>query len=73
MFFVFSIYGTLAEFGADCGCYGEVVKSEFGLGMILRNTTFFIMSLILVINAWPGKFKTNKQGGYHVCKNKEEN
>ena len=54
-FLVFSIYGTLTGFGADCGCFGDVVKSSFGINMILRNTLFLILSLVINIIAWPGK------------------
>ena len=41
IFLGFSIYGTAAGFGADCGCFGNAVKSSFGFGMIIRNAVFF--------------------------------
>jgi len=44
IFFVFSIYGTVVGFDTDCGCFGNTIKSEFGWGMILRNTLLFILS-----------------------------
>ena len=55
IFLGFSIYGTAAGFGADCGCFGTAVKSSFGFRMIIRNAVFLIISLILTINAWPGR------------------
>jgi len=60
IFLIVSVYGTLTGFGADCGCFGNTVKSSFGWGMILRNTTFFIMSLIIILNARPGRVNNNK-------------
>ena len=50
IFLGFSIYGTAAGYGADCGCFGNAVKSSFGWGMIVRNAAFLIISLILKIN-----------------------
>ncbi len=47
-FLVFSIYGTVVGFGGDCGCFGDVVKSEFGLGMIFRNFFLLIISISLL-------------------------
>jgi len=58
-FLAFSIYGIFAGFGADCGCFGNVVKSSFGWGMIFRNTLFLVLSLVININAW--KNQVNKQ------------
>ena len=57
IFLITSLYGTLAGFGTDCGCFGNTIKSGFGWGMVGRNTIFLILSLILTINAWPGKLK----------------
>jgi len=55
LFLGISIYGTALGFGTDCGCFGKAVTSSFGWGMVGRNTMFFIISLYLIINAWPGK------------------
>ncbi len=57
VFLGFSIYGMLAGYGNDCGCFGNTIKSSFGLGMIIRNALFLIISLYLTINAWPSRFK----------------
>jgi len=57
IFLITSLYGTLAGLGTDCGCFGSAVKSSFGWGMVGRNTIFLILSLILTINARPGKIK----------------
>jgi len=60
IFLIVSVYGTLTGFGADCGCFGNTIKSSFGWGMIGRNTIFFVISLYLTINAWPGRIKNKK-------------
>ena len=59
IFLIVSVYGTIAGFDADCGCFGNTVKSSFGWGMIGRNTIFLILNLILIKNAWPSTV-TNK-------------
>jgi hypothetical protein len=50
VFFTFSIYGTVVGLDADCGCFGNTIKSEFGWGMILRNTLLFILSEYISFN-----------------------
>lgn len=45
-FFVFSVYGTIIGLNNDCGCFGNLVKSEFGIFMVLRNLVFFIISIL---------------------------
>jgi len=45
-FFVFSIYGFYGGFNSDCGCFGPLVQSTFGWGMILRNIIFLSLSVI---------------------------
>ncbi len=49
-FFAFSIYGYAAGLDADCGCFGNVISSDFGIGMILRNALFAVVASILVLN-----------------------
>ncbi len=46
VFFVFSIYGTLIGLNVDCGCFGSVVKSEFGMTMVIRDL------ILLTIVVW---------------------
>jgi uncharacterized membrane protein YphA (DoxX/SURF4 family) len=48
-FFGFSIYGYAVELGADCGCFGNVIASSFGYGMIIRNLIFALISTSLVL------------------------
>ena len=36
-FFLISIYGTLIGLSSDCGCFGSVIKSRIGWGMVVRN------------------------------------
>jgi len=47
-FFVFSVYGTIIGLNNDCGCYGNLVKSEFGIYMVLRNLMFFIIAILSI-------------------------
>ncbi len=37
VFLIFSIYGFISGFDVDCGCFGTVIKNEFGILMIGRN------------------------------------
>lgn len=37
VFTLFAIYGFISGFDVDCGCFGTVVKNEFGILMIGRN------------------------------------
>ncbi len=64
VFLGFSIYGMLAGYSNDCGCFGNTIRSSFSLGMIIRNAMFLIISLYLTINAWPGRLnnKNIKEG-----------
>lgn len=43
-FLLFAVYGSIIGNSVDCGCFGSIVKSEFGLNMIIRNFLFFLMS-----------------------------
>lgn len=58
-FFLFSVYGTVIGLNTDCGCFGNTIKSEFGLTMIVRNLVLvtIILCLLTMVNkkfAWPG-------------------
>ncbi len=48
-FFAFSVYGYAAGLDADCGCFGNVIASDFGAGMILRNALFAIVASMLLL------------------------
>jgi len=41
-FFLISIYGTITGLNSDCGCFGSVIKSRIGWGMVVRNGVFVI-------------------------------
>jgi len=45
-FLLFAVYGTLIGLNIDCGCFSNVVSSEFGMTMILRNL------LLTTIASW---------------------
>jgi len=47
VFALFAVYGTIAGFDVDCGCFGSSVSSEFGAGMIVRNTILLVITLLL--------------------------
>lgn len=49
-FFVFSVYGYAVGLDADCGCFGNVIASDFGYGMILRNALFAAVASMLLLN-----------------------
>ncbi len=56
IFFGFSVYGYAVGLDADCGCFGNVIASDFGVGMILCNALFaVIVSMVAVSHR-----KTNK-------------
>lgn len=48
-FFAFSVYGTIIGLNNDCGCFGNLVKSEFGWMMIIRNSGLFIIVLLIAM------------------------
>ena len=48
IFVAFSIYGLTAGLRADCGCFGNVLKSSFGWGMVLRNIILLVFSIYLL-------------------------
>lgn len=39
-FLIYSIYGYYLGLTNDCGCFGDIIKSEFGVGMVVRNIIF---------------------------------
>lgn len=59
IFFGFSIYGTLAGLEGDCGCFGNAIKSEFEIKMIIRNFILFILSLYISFYKKSLQGKTN--------------
>ncbi len=46
-FFFFSIYGTVLGLKNDCGCFGNLIKSEFGPLMVLRNGLFLFVVILI--------------------------
>jgi len=48
-FFGFSVYGYAVGLDVDCGCFGNVIASDFGVGMILRNLIFAVISTWLIL------------------------
>jgi len=57
IFFVFSLYGYFTGLNIDCGCFGNIITSDFGVGMILRNVIFVAIASVLVLHY---KKNTNK-------------
>lgn len=59
-FFVISIWGYLLGLDKDCGCFGELIESSFGISMIIRN--FFLLLLTFIVfrnqNVCAGKIKS---------------
>lgn len=50
-FFLFSLYGFTVGLENDCGCFGNTIKSEFGIGMIIRNFLLLTITIYLTINS----------------------
>jgi len=46
-FLLYSIYGYYLGLTNDCGCFGDIIKSEFGVGMIVRNLGFVLILVFL--------------------------
>ena len=42
-FFLIIIYGTIIGLNSDCGCFGSVIKSRVGWGMVVRNLVFVVL------------------------------
>lgn len=54
-FLGFAIYGTATGMESDCGCFGEMMDSSFGAGMIIRNALFVGMAGLLFYK--PARFQ----------------
>ena len=39
-FLIISIYGTIIGLNSDCGCFGSVMESRVGWGIVVRNGVF---------------------------------
>ncbi|MFA3783930.1 MauE/DoxX family redox-associated membrane protein [Melioribacteraceae bacterium 4301-Me] len=48
VFFLFSVYGMVMGIEKDCGCFGNAIKSEFGWGMVGRNTFLLLLSIVVL-------------------------
>jgi hypothetical protein len=60
-FFLFSVYGAVIGLKNDCGCFGSDANSSFGIGMVIRNILFLLLSVFLLIKFEyknPGQGKT---------------
>lgn len=49
-FLFFAIYGYAIGLNEDCGCFGEIIKSQFKEGMLIRNVILSILGVILIYN-----------------------
>ncbi len=45
-FVLFAGYGFIAGFDVDCGCFGTVLKNEFGIWMIVRNILLVLIAYL---------------------------
>ncbi len=48
-FLIYSIYGYYLGLTNDCGCFGDIIKSEFGAGMSFRNIVLTITVFYLTL------------------------
>lgn len=49
-FFLFSVYGTVIGLENDCGCFGNMVESNFSFNMIIRNFIFLLVAFLYKSN-----------------------
>lgn len=54
IFFGFSMYGMVTNLQGDCGCFGSVIQSKFGLGMVIRNLLLLLASGYLLVKNHTG-------------------
>lgn len=54
LFFLISIYGQAVGVDSDCGCFGGVMTSSFGWGMLARNAFLLLCVISLVYNKMKG-------------------
>ena len=66
-FLAFSIYGTIIGMKNDCGCFGSLVKSEIGWGMMGRNIFLLVVNILIVNNI------INKSKDFCRCKRDNHN
>lgn len=59
LFWLVSIGGYIMGFNQDCGCFGNLMESRFGIEMILRNLFFLLLSIYITRNeiVRPGRVK----------------
>lgn len=50
VFFVFAFYGYVVGLTNDCGCFGSLYESSFGIEMIIRNIIVLLISILLNFN-----------------------
>ena len=50
IFFIASIYGQAAGVNTDCGCFGGVITSSFGWGMLARNGVLLMAVIVVTCN-----------------------
>ena len=49
IFLIYAIYGTVKGFDTDCGCFGTVIKNEFGFWMIIKNIMLLLLTILIFI------------------------
>lgn len=47
---VFSLVGVVSGVNADCGCFGDLLKSGMNWRMVVRNFVFLLTALFLFLN-----------------------
>ena len=45
-FFLFSVYGAVVGLENDCGCFGNMIESNFRINMIIRNFIFLLIAFL---------------------------
>lgn len=50
-FLFYAVYGYYLGITNDCGCFGNIIKSEFGVGMIVRNFVLFVITVFILLGS----------------------
>jgi uncharacterized membrane protein YphA (DoxX/SURF4 family) len=49
LFLLFTVYGNIIGLDKDCGCFGDILKSEFNISMIVKNFLLLALNLYILI------------------------
>lgn len=50
-FWIYSIFGILTGLNNECGCFGSIIRTETGWGMLVRNSILLTIVILLYKNS----------------------